>query len=141
MNFSSTFSCMESSLDTYERHFRTPRIYKSARTYLISEKDTCFCERPRQRHSVLVGGREVGQAVHKEEGLLGDVPRTLRRVRLHVALVIFVGQAQDFLRERRVWNTGSRYGGQGLAVDIWKQFDNVKNVIPLWLGAKTLKEV
>lgn len=66
---------------------------------MVLEEDACFGKGLGQSHAVRVRDAEVGQAVHQEERVVGDVARALRRVRLHVALEVFRRRPQNPLGE------------------------------------------
>lgn len=70
--------------------------------YLISKQHSCVSERPRQLQRVRIRRGHVGEPVHQVERVRRHVVRALRRVRLHVPLVVHRWLAQDALRERRV---------------------------------------
>lgn len=67
--------------------------------YLISEEYAGVGERARQLQRVRVGRAHVGHAVDEVQRVARHVVRALRRVRLHVALVVHRRHAQDALRE------------------------------------------
>lgn len=79
-------------------------------THLVPEQDTRVGECSRQLRSVHERGREVAEAVHEEERVGRNVSRPLRRIRLHVALVVLHRHPQDAFSEGRVCEKSHRRG-------------------------------
>lgn len=71
-------------------------------TYLVPEQDPGLCKGPGQFRAVDKRRGKVAEAVQQEEGVGGNVSGPLRRIRLHVALVVLHGQPQDAFGECRV---------------------------------------
>lgn len=71
---------------------------------LVPEEDAGVGERLRERDPVLVRRGQVGQPVHQVQRMRGHVPGPLRRVRLHVPLIIVRRQPEYSFRERRICN-------------------------------------